>query len=147
MNLKPFTLLVVLSGSRDMPQYQISQYRTWTNTSGGELLENIFLVPSDSATNSVVQISFENSSELGYVHLWYDSSEVNVAMVKAYLPSEEFNRIYHLLQTEKPIYVTWNASIPSESTAGWQTSTPLLSFQLSTGPEPIGEGYADILSP
>ncbi|GAA1438417.1 hypothetical protein [Leifsonia poae] len=57
--------------------------------------------------------------------------EVTASYTNVFLPSDEFDRTYHLLQTESPVYLTAINFIG------------LRAYNLSTGPELPGEGPGD----
>lgn len=60
-------------------------------------------------------------------------------LTAALMPFNDFDRHYHLLQTETPLnfYLMYDEN-------GETTTKSLSSIALSTGPEPIGEGFEDI---
>jgi hypothetical protein len=49
----------------------------------------------------------------------------------AYLPIEQYRDLYHILQTENPVYLTWTLRSSNSE------------FYLSTNLEPSGEGFSD----
>lgn len=58
--------------------------------------------------------------------------------VYAYMKIEFFDRIYKLLQTEKPVYFSYNYE------SGDSTTRNLNQAQLRTSNEPLGEGPKDV---
>jgi hypothetical protein len=54
--------------------------------------------------------------------------------VVANLPVADYQPMYHILQTEKPVFVTWRTETGEDA---------LLSIDVSTSEEPIGEGFVD----
>ena len=60
-----------------------------------------------------------------------DFLSFNGAQVTVFMAETEYTRVYHMLQTEDPVFFT------ALSLVGLPT------VRLGTGPEPLGEGYGD----
>ena len=58
----------------------------------------------------------------------------HTGMVNVYMPAEDFDPIYKVLNTEKPVYVHWRCD-PEEQ--------QVVSIDISTDEEPLGEGTPD----
>lgn len=54
--------------------------------------------------------------------------------VNVNLPTADFDSIYHVVQTEKPIFVHWRCDPEDRKITG---------FDVSTSEEPVGEGFLD----
>jgi hypothetical protein len=54
--------------------------------------------------------------------------------VNVHLPIADFDSIYHIVQTEKPIFVHWRCDPEEQKLTG---------FDVSTSEEPVGEGTQD----
>lgn len=61
-------------------------------------------------------------------------------LIVARLPASLFDDMYHLLQTERPLYFAWEEEEEGEGEGG---ARPLRFCALSTMEEPAGEGLAD----
>ena len=95
--------------------------------------KTLSLQASSSATGTFKSFAlffYENPPNLGYVN-------PDNGYVVPMLPEVDFDPMYHLIQTERPIY------------AGWQTNddNKLEWFSLYTGEEPPGEGLAEKSNP
>jgi hypothetical protein len=77
--------------------------------------------------NFALYFTEDTSNELGIGHVVADTG-----YVVGWFPVRDFDTMYHILQTEKDVYVNW-------ATAG----TKLSWFELSTSTEPLGEGLTD----
>lgn len=55
-------------------------------------------------------------------------------MVVANLPLADFDATYHIVQTEKPVFVSWRTDPEGNSVVG---------IDVSTSEEPLGEGFRD----
>jgi hypothetical protein len=63
--------------------------------------------------------------------------QLGVATITVYLPASQFDDVYHLLQTESPVFLT------ALDLFGLQIGSVHTELDLSAG-EPTGEGEADI---
>jgi hypothetical protein len=67
------------------------------------------------------------TGDLGFVN-------EKTGFVNVNLPLADFEPIYHIIQTEKPIFVHWRCDPEEQRLAG---------FDVSTSEEPVGEGTHD----
>ncbi len=80
--------------------------------------------------------------ELKHVSLFFYEKEpedlgfVNkeTGFVVANLPIADYQPMYHIVQTEKPVFVNWRIESGADA---------LLSIDVSTSEEPVGEGFHD----
>jgi hypothetical protein len=121
-----------------MPFVQVQSYSlvlVTLESSPFEFSNNIFLkpLPNVGSGSGVAQVEIIHNSSLsggqGYVSGSPPSLNITV-----YSPAGRFEVHRQILQTEAPVYFTWN--VP-------QGSTQISSFYLSTGDEPPGEGPGD----
>ncbi len=86
------------------------------------------LEPTDELYKTVLLVFFEeNPPKLG-TQCPADGSVIVT------LPIRDFDSLYHIIQTEAPVFVDWLADDEHE----------LKSFSLRTHEEPLGEGPADV---
>lgn len=89
--------------------------------------------PATKAFYLKPHVSYQGPFEVARVYFYpQPSAELSVrssaTAVSARIGHEHFAPMYHLLQTEEPVYMTWLEDVY---------------FRLSTAAEPTGEGYAD----
>ena len=91
-------------------------------------------IPAPTANYVIIYFVSEgsnpNDSYIGYVTATQDP------YVYAFARTSDFEDMYHILQTEKPVRFSWR-------TMGGNNPS-LHDFQLYTGKEPVGEGLTDI---
>ena len=126
------------SGVNTVPFMQIQSYSLVVVTLEStpfETSNNIFLkaLPNVGSGSSVAQVEIIHNSTLtgtsGFVGGSSPSLSINV-----YSTTSQFEVHRQILQSEAPVYFTWN--VPPGS-------TQISSFYLSTGDEPPGEGPID----
>jgi hypothetical protein len=121
-----------------MPFIQVQSYSlvlVTLQSSTFEFSNNIFLKPLPNVGNGsgVAQVEIIHNSSLqggqGFV-----SGSTPSLNISVYSPTGQFEVHRQILQTEAPVFFTWN--VPPGS-------TQISSFYLSTGDEPPGEGLTD----
>jgi hypothetical protein len=124
-----------------MPFIQVQSYSLVVATlesSPFEFSNNIFLeaLPNVGSGSGVAQVEIIHNSSLpgGQGSVSGSSPSLNI---NVYSPTSQFEVHRQILQTEAPVYFTWN--VPPGS-------TQVSSFYLSTGDEPPGEGPSDTSS-
>jgi hypothetical protein len=114
-----------------MPVLEIEAYRVGVSRRSTDDFKRFLFLEPDSAYrgpgDSGVRIFFEpGPTEIG-------RSAAGFLVVT--LELDYFSDMYHLLQTEKPVYFSW----------GFDEAGEQLSWcDLSTTEEPIGEGFTDL---
>lgn len=107
--------------------YKIESRRT-TGNGGYVRALKLELDPMEELYKTILLVFFEeNLSKLGV----QSPSEGSVVVT---LPIRDFHDMYHILQTEAPVFADWLADDEND----------LKSFSLRTHEEPLGEGPADI---
>jgi hypothetical protein len=107
--------------------YKIELRRTMGDGSYVRAIK-IELEPTDELYKTVLLVFFEeNPSKLGT----QCPAEGSVVIT---LPTKDFDTLYHIIQTEAPVFVDWLADDEHE----------IKSFSLRTHEEPLGEGPADV---
>ncbi len=88
----------------------------------------IELEPTDELYKTVLLVFFEEDCLKLGTQCPADGSVIVT------LPIKDFDSLYHIIQTEAPVFVDWLADDEHE----------LKSFSLRTHEEPLGEGPADV---
>ncbi|MCZ6477453.1 MAG: hypothetical protein O6851_03965 [Gemmatimonadetes bacterium] len=114
-----------------MPILKITSYRVGVAHKGsGGATRYLFLEPASDESgpgSGGVKIYFEaKSKEVGKI-----AGDVIVAM----LPEALFSDMYHIVQTERPVFFMWQLL---------ERSDQLESCGIATVEEPIGEGFRDL---
>jgi hypothetical protein len=109
------------------------------NPADSPIIRKIYLTTSEDFPFNNISINFKQSTPSTF------GEEIkNAHVVNVNLPFRDFDPMYHLLQTEKPVIASWSANI----TPPTNNSNPLTSFSLGTkiNKEPVGEGPRDFSS-
>ncbi len=109
-----------------MTSMKVGSYSVGIIRRSKELISRfVTMIPEgDSDLDSFVIYFIPDQDSAGY--------EENRTLV-GYLPPEDFRDVYHILQTERPVYVNW-------STEGGKEVDYL---SIGTRQEPLGEGFSD----
>jgi hypothetical protein len=113
--------------NREVDQYKVSAYATSYSSNSREI--RLSLKPSGGLPAHDVMLSFVVSPPINFLNFISNTfSEITLGM-------DRFDIIYHLLQTEKPLFF-WAYEIPS-------TIPPTRFAGLTSSPEGTGEGFKD----
>lgn len=96
------------------------------HTSGGHVRWLSLEADSGRFRHFTIYFFEDDPDSLGYVN-------PDTGHVVPLLPIRDFDNMYQMLQTEKPVYVYWYSG--DDNRIVW--------FQLCTSEEPLGEGPAD----
>jgi hypothetical protein len=118
----------------DQKQIEIGSYKVLlVRGEGYSFFRTLALLPRaadrDEKTVDAVFIGFHDGSvdNFGY--------SGGGREVYCWAPMSDFDNFYHVLQTEKPLFLEWTF----EGNSGRVTS-----FQLRSAAEPLGEGFRDV---
>lgn len=119
-----------------MPWIEIESYRVAVlHRPEGEVTRRLELQPvadHEGPGRAGIQLYFSASpAEAGYA---------TDQLIVARLPEALFRDMYHVLQTERPAYFTWEET----EEAGEMTGRPLRTCAVTTMEEPTGEGPIDL---
>ncbi len=104
------------------------ELRRMTGSGGYVRALKLELTPTEELYKSILLVFFEESLPKLGVQCPAEGSVVVT------LPLKDFDDMYHVLQTEAPVFVDWLADDEHD----------LKSFSLRTHEEPLGEGPADV---
>ena len=122
--------------------FVVANYRFWVSTVPGlTALMRLDSVPDDQGRVDLSWLYFYRPGspitlKQGIVNFF--NSNPNGAYLAWFGSDETFDRIHHILQTEKPVWVSF--VYQEVDTDGYQ---PITSLILGTDAEPVGEGFLD----
>jgi hypothetical protein len=83
--------------------------------------------PTDGVTSVSLFFHEKTPAQLGFLNR-------QTGYLNAHLPAADFDGMYRILNTEKPVFVHWRLDLDEHK---------LLSVDISTTEEPLGEGTPD----
>jgi hypothetical protein len=110
--------------NREVDTYKVDIFAS--NTLAYSRSIRLSLKPSGSAPAHTVSIEFHSAPPAAFVTIGSTFSTIMMGL-------DRFDSVYHLLQTEKPVYFT-----------AYESGSPPIRFAgLTTDPEGTGEGFRD----
>jgi hypothetical protein len=96
---------------------------------------DVFRAPTLGYDRSIL-LTLDDGHKVSVQFPWATSTDyvdIGVSFSTVQLPVDQYDEVYHVLQTEKPVWFT-----------AYETGTPAIRFAgFSTGPESLGEGLVD----